>query len=118
MSFVTFTKAVTGVLVALLKVINIWVLICTHIIYWNVHWYVDIKELICTLLEKKLWNPAQNTIENVMDLMVIMGIVLVLMETMMVSTGMWWILFEFNPIGKMPKTHYKKEFCNGFTGKS
>ncbi len=21
-----------------------------------------------------------------------------------------------NPIGKMPKTHYKKEFCNGFTG--
>ncbi len=22
-----------------------------------------------------------------------------------------------NPIGKMPKTHYKKEFCNGFTGK-
>ncbi len=22
-----------------------------------------------------------------------------------------------NHIGKMPKTHYKKEFCNGFTGK-
>ncbi len=22
-----------------------------------------------------------------------------------------------NPIGKMPKTHYKKEFCCGFTGK-
>ncbi len=22
-----------------------------------------------------------------------------------------------NPIGKMPKTQYKKEFCNGFTGK-
>ncbi len=21
-----------------------------------------------------------------------------------------------NPIGKMPKTHYKKEFCNGFIG--
>ncbi len=21
-------------------------------------------------------------------------------------------------IGKMPKTHYKKEFCNGFTGKT
>ncbi len=20
------------------------------------------------------------------------------------------------PIGKMPKTHYTKEFCNGFTG--
>ncbi len=23
-----------------------------------------------------------------------------------------------NPIGEMPKTHYKKEFCNGFTVKS
>ncbi len=23
-----------------------------------------------------------------------------------------------NPIGKMPKTHYKKEFCNGYTGKN
>ncbi len=23
-----------------------------------------------------------------------------------------------NPIGKMPTTHYKKGFCNGFTGKS
>ncbi len=22
-----------------------------------------------------------------------------------------------NPIVKMPKTHYKNEFCNGFTGK-
>ncbi len=22
-----------------------------------------------------------------------------------------------NHIGKLPKTHYKKEFCNGFTGK-
>ncbi len=21
-----------------------------------------------------------------------------------------------NPIGKMPKTHYKNEFCNGFIG--
>ncbi len=21
-----------------------------------------------------------------------------------------------NPIGKIPKTHYKREFCNGFTG--
>ncbi len=38
--------------------------------------------------EKKQYNPGQNTIENVMDLMVIMGIVLVLMETIMVSTGM------------------------------
>ncbi len=23
-----------------------------------------------------------------------------------------------NNIGKMPKKHYKKEFCNGFTGKN
>ncbi len=44
------------------------------------------------MLKKKQYNPAQNTIENVMDLTVIMGIVLVLMETIMVSTGMWWIL--------------------------
>jgi hypothetical protein len=22
-----------------------------------------------------------------------------------------------NPIGKVPKTHYNKEFCNSFTGK-
>ncbi len=76
-----------------------------------------------TLLKTKQQNPSQNTIENVMDLVVIIGIngiVLVLMETIMVSTGMWWILFGgiLNSIGKMPKTHYKKEFCNGFTGKS
>ncbi len=32
--------------------------------------------------------PAEKTIENVMDVMVIMGIVLVLMETIIVSTGM------------------------------
>ncbi len=38
--------------------------------------------------EKIQQNPAQNTIENIMDLMVIMGIVLILMETIMVSTGM------------------------------
>ncbi len=23
-----------------------------------------------------------------------------------------------NPIGEMPKTHYKNTFCNGFTGKN
>ncbi len=34
---------------------------------------------------EKKQNPSQNAIENVMDLMFIMGIVLVLME--MVSTG-------------------------------
>ncbi len=37
--------------------------------------------------------------------------------------GVYWYVMDsiggmFNPIGKMPKTHYKKEFCNGFTGKS
>ncbi len=41
---------------------------------------------------EKTIEPAQNTIENVTDLMVTMGIVLVLMETIIVSTGMWWIL--------------------------
>ncbi len=40
---------------------------------------------------KNIYNPAQNTLENVMDLMVIMRVVLVLMETTMVSAGMWWI---------------------------
>ncbi len=38
--------------------------------------------------EKKQYNPGQNTTENVMDLMVIMGIELVLMKNIMVSTGM------------------------------
>ncbi len=37
---------------------------------------------------KSYCKNVQNTIENVMDLMVLMGIVLVLMETMMGSTGM------------------------------
>ncbi len=54
-----------------------------------------------------------------MDLMVLMGIVLFLMETIMV----YWYVRDYigrmlNLIGKMPKTLYKKEFCNGFTGKS
>ncbi len=40
--------------------------------------------------EKK--EPCPNTMENVMDLMVIMGVVFGLMETRMVSTGMWWII--------------------------
>ncbi len=36
--------------------------------------------------------------------------------------GVYWYVMDsiggmLNPIGKMPKTHYKKEF-NGFTGKS
>ncbi len=49
--------------------------------------------------------------------MVIMGIVLVLVETIMVSY--WYVMDSIggmlNPIVKMPKTHYKKEFFNGFT---
>ncbi len=37
--------------------------------------------------------------------------------------GVYWYVMDsiggmLNPIGKMPKTHYKKEFCNGFTGKA
>ncbi len=37
--------------------------------------------------------------------------------------GVYWYVMDsiggmLNPIGKMPKTHYRKEFCNGFTGKS
>ncbi len=54
-----------------------------------------------------------------MDLIVIMGIVLVLMETIMVCLLVCGgsIGGMLNPIGKMPKTHYKKEFCIGFTGK-
>jgi len=37
--------------------------------------------------------------------------------------GVYWYEMDsiggmLNHIGKMPKTHYKREFCNGFTGKS
>ncbi len=37
--------------------------------------------------------------------------------------GVYWYVRDYigrmlNLIGKMPKTLYKKEFCNGFTGKS
>ncbi len=51
--------------------------------------------------------------------MVIMGIVLVLMET---YNGVYWYVMDsiggmLNPIVQMPKTHYKKEFCNDLTGK-
>ncbi len=42
--------------------------------------------------EKNNRTLPQNTVDNVMDLMVLMGIVLVLMETIMVSTGVWWVL--------------------------
>ncbi len=44
--------------------------------------------------EKKTIEPCPNTIDNVMDLMVIMGIVLVLMETIMCllvcDVFYWW----------------------------
>ncbi len=55
----------------------------------------------------------KNTIENVMGLMVIMGIVLVLMETIMVSTGMWWILLVgcLILLGKCPKHTTKRNFA-------
>ncbi len=49
-----------------------------------------------------------------MDLMVIiMGIVLVLVET----NGVYWYAMDsigglLNPIGKIPKTHYEIKFCN------
>ncbi len=48
-----------------------------------------------------------------MDLMVITKIVLVLNGN---YNGVYWYVMD--PIGKMPKTHYKNELCNGFTGKS
>ncbi len=37
--------------------------------------------------------------------------------------GVYWDVMDYiggmlDPIGKMPKTHYKNAFCNGFTGKS
>ncbi len=36
--------------------------------------------------------------------------------------GVYWYVIDaidgmLNHIGRMPKTHYKREFCNGFTGK-
>ncbi len=37
--------------------------------------------------------------------------------------GVYWYMMDsiggmLNPIGKMPKTHYKNKICNGFTGRS
>ncbi len=37
--------------------------------------------------------------------------------------GVYWYVMDsiggmLNPIGKMAKTHYKREFYNGFTGQS
>ncbi len=54
-----------------------------------------------------------------MDLMVVMGIVLVFNGN---HNGVYYVMDSIggmlNPIVKLPKTHYKKEFCKGFTGKS
>ncbi len=56
-----------------------------------------------------------------MVLLVIIGIVLVLMETVMVSTSdlstsVGGLLNPLNPNGICPKTHYRKPFYNGFNG--
>ncbi len=51
--------------------------------------------------------------------MVVMGIVLVFNGN---YNGVYYVMDSIagmlNPIVKLPKTHYKKEFCKGFTGKS
>lgn len=64
-----------------------------------------------------------------MDLMVITGIVLALMETIMASVGllvMCWgdVIWRMgtnstplNPTGIQPKNTLQKEFCNGFNGR-
>ncbi len=52
----------------------------------------------------------------VMVLLVIMGLVLVLMETVMDPVGFYWspsiggLLKPINPNGTCPKTHYRKPF--------
>ncbi len=76
---------------------------------------------ICVRGLRDTWNsnlrhfPAE---KNYRKCNVLMGIVMVLMETIMVY---WYVMDSIggmlNRIGKMPKTHYKKEFCNSFTGK-
>lgn len=48
--------------------------------------FIDVKSLFLVL------PPCWKTIEKVIDLMVIMGTVLVLMKTIMVFIGMWWVL--------------------------
>ncbi len=55
----------------------------------------------------------KNTIENVMDLMVIMGNVFGFNGN---YNGVYWCVMDYiggmlNHIGKMPKTHFKREFC-------
>ncbi len=54
-----------------------------------------------------------------LHLMVVMGIVLVFNGN---HNGVYYVMDSIggmlNPIVKLPKTHYKKEFCKGFTGKS
>ncbi len=68
---------------------------------------------------KKQQNPAQNTIEKCNGLNGYNGNCIGFNGN---YNGVYWYVMDsigamLNPIGKMPKTHYKKEFCNGFTGK-
>ncbi len=68
-----------------------------------------------SLLKK---NPAQNTIENVFN-----GYNGNCIGFNGKCNGVYWYVMDsiggmLNSIGKMPKTHYTNEFCNGFTGKS
>ncbi len=102
--------------------------VCTHdhsppiydlcFVLSSINSLLDRPSLCCSAGCNYVWalnDPLlRKTIDNVMGLM---GVALVLMETIMVSV-MDSIGEMLNPIGKMPKTHYKKEFCNGFTGKN
>ncbi len=71
-------------------------------------------------LVKKQYNPAQNTIEKCNDFNGYNGNCIGFNGN---YNGVYWYVMDsiggmINPIRKMPKTHYKREFCNGFTGKS
>ncbi len=67
------------------------------------------------MLKKKI-----DTIKKfVMVLLVMMGLVLVLMETVMEPAGNWspsigGLLKPINPNGICPKTHYRKPFLKWF----
>lgn len=94
---------------------------CTTIFTWHyhsTHRKIKIFSHTCTIVieftAEKQQNPAPNPIDNVM---VLMGIVLLLMETIIVSTGMMdsiggmlsdrWEPVEYcSTLGKMPKTHF------------
>ncbi len=68
-----------------------------------------------TLKKKYIYNPAQNTIENGYN-----GNCIGFNGN---YDGVYWYVKDYiggmlNHIEKIPKTHFKNEFCNGFTGKS